>query len=258
MNDLKSKLVQLGFTQKEASVYFTALQLEVARANDIANLSGVNRATTYSVLKSLVSKGLITQIKQSGETRYAAESPNVIHSLLALQEQELTLRKQIASPIVNRLQVFFQRNQKKPRIRYVESAQGLSVMQKEYEQLDEDILQIVGYDTFVALYGDEVNENHQSELANQKRRTRSIFVTDQELSFPKSLNIEYATISPELAPVKGEMTVCGDRLALFSYSDGLVAIDIKSTVIAEMVRSTLELAWKEAKKWGRENKNTAD
>lgn len=248
MDDLLTKLVQLGFTQKEASVYLTALQLEVACANDIAHLSGVNRATTYSVLKSLLQKGLVTELKREGELRYAAESPDVIHSLLALQEQELALRRQIASPIVTRLHVFFQKNQKKPRIRYIQSVQGLRMMQKEFEQLNEDILQMVGYDTFLTLHGDNSGELHQQTLTKQGRRIRAILITDKQVVFPEHLNIEYVTLSPSLFSVQGEMAVCGDRLALFSYADGLVAIDIVSKVIADTVRATLELAWQEAKR----------
>ncbi|MBU1126065.1 MAG: helix-turn-helix domain-containing protein [Patescibacteria group bacterium] len=251
MKAFLSKLIQLGFTSNEAAVYIAALQLETASAQSIAELAQVNRATTYSVLKSLMKKGLITEFRQAHELRYAAESPEVIHALLALEERELTARKEIALPIVNRLQVFFQKNEKKPRIRYVESEQGLRVLQQEFESLDDDLLQIVGLDTFRTLYGDLNGGEHLNKLSEQGRRIRSIMVTDSPISYPSSLNVECVTISPDLVSVKGEMTVCGDRVALFSYSDGLVAIDIISITIADMVRSTLELAWNEAKRLGK-------
>ena len=33
--------------------------------------------------------------------------------------------------------------------------------------------------------------------------------------------------------VQGEMTVCADRLVLFSYASALIAVEIKSQAIAE-------------------------
>lgn len=248
MDDLIARLTQIGFSPKEAAVYFAALQLEVGSAPEIALLAHVNRATTYSVLRMLQKKGLVTEITSNGEHKFAAESPEIIHSLLAIEEQELHRRKQIAAPIVNRLHVFFRQKGTKPKIRYVESLEGLRIMQQEYESIGEDMIQIVGLDTFETLYGNSANEDHQGNLQEQGRKLRSILVTDQDVSFPPGFPIQFVTISPSLVSIKGEMTVCGDRVALFSYADGLVAIDITSATIANMVRSTLELAWKEAER----------
>ncbi len=248
MDDIRLKLVRLGFTQNEAAVYLALLQLDSALVQDIARLAQVKRVTTYSVLKSLVKKGLVSEFKKADELRYAAESPMIIQALLAVEERELTVRQELAAPLVERLQVFFQKNSKKPKIRYVDSLEGLRVMQKEFEQIGEDIFQIVGLDTFDKLHGRDVNREHLSHLEEKGRKIRAILVTDRVVASPKETNIEFLTISPSLVPIKGEMTVCGDRTALFSYSDSLVAIDIHSVTIAEMVRNMLELAWKEVER----------
>ena len=151
--------------------------------------------------------------------------------------------KSKASYLEHRLKAFHNSKAEKPKIRYFEGIDGLRKMQKEYEMLDGDIIQIVGYDTFLMLHDPLVTIGHQTEILKKKKRVKSILITDKKVSIPES-NVEFRTISPSIFDVQGEMAVCGDRLALFSYTSGIIAIEIRSKAIADTARATLELAWR--------------
>ncbi|MEK7458957.1 MAG: hypothetical protein AAB663_00970, partial [Patescibacteria group bacterium] len=55
-------------------------------------------------------------------------------------------------------------------------------------------------------------------------------------------------VSPSVLHVEGEVTVWHDRVVLFSYTNGIIAIEISSKTIADTVRGILELAWFAAEK----------
>ncbi|MDP2631669.1 MAG: helix-turn-helix domain-containing protein [Candidatus Uhrbacteria bacterium] len=250
MDDLIRDLQSLGFNKKEAAIYIAVLELGSAGAVEISKRSLIHRATVYTVLDSLAQKGLVSVFTQGGDRRYLAEAPERILTLLDMQLQELDVRRRLANNMLLRLKVFHNLAARKPKIRYIEKLDGMRAMQKEYEQMDDDIIQIVGYDTFLQLHDPGISHIHQKQLSVRKRKIRSILVTDRSVNFSDDLDIEYVTISPSLLDVHGEMSVCGDKLVLFSYSGGIIAIEIHSKAIADTARATLELAWREAKKWG--------
>lgn len=247
MRDIISEMIQLGFSQKEAQGYLSCLELGVACPQKIGDKSGMNRATTYAVLKSLVKKGLVTPIIIEGKQSYRAESPSSILTLLELQQRELEKRRQRAHQTVERLQVFHNTDGSKPKIRYFERVTGLRTMQTEYEMLDQDIIQIVGLDTLKQLYDPSREPDHAQELQRKHRHVKTIIATSEPVLHLDGLdNVEYVVVDPEMIAIKGEMTVCGDRLVLFSYASSIIAVEIQSKEIAQTARVTLELAWNEA------------
>ena len=120
-------------------------------------------------------------------------------------------------------------------------------MQAEYEMLDEDIIQIVGLDTLRQLYDPANDQEHARELKRKDRKVKTIIATSQDVSHLDELdNFEYVVVDPEVLNIKGEMTVCGDRVVMFSYSSTIIAVEVQSKEIAQTARVTLELAWNEA------------
>jgi sugar-specific transcriptional regulator TrmB len=67
-------LKSLGLTKYEALVYIALLKLVSATASEIHEISGVPRASVYTVIDQLVVKGLVS-VSQSAPKRFAAFSP---------------------------------------------------------------------------------------------------------------------------------------------------------------------------------------
>jgi len=67
-------LKSLGLTKYEARVYIALLKIVGATASEIHEISGVPRASVYTVIDQLLDKGLVS-VSQSAPKRFAAISP---------------------------------------------------------------------------------------------------------------------------------------------------------------------------------------
>jgi HTH-type transcriptional regulator, sugar sensing transcriptional regulator len=67
-------LKSLSLTKYEALVYIALLKLESATASEIHEISGVPRASVYTVIDQLLDKGLVS-VSQSAPKRFASFSP---------------------------------------------------------------------------------------------------------------------------------------------------------------------------------------
>ncbi|MFA4815531.1 MAG: helix-turn-helix domain-containing protein [Candidatus Gracilibacteria bacterium] len=75
--ELLGKLRDIGFSEKEAKIYLTVLELKEALPGSIARRSGVKRSTAYLLLDQLAKRGLLTSIKKNGHLFYQAKNPQV-------------------------------------------------------------------------------------------------------------------------------------------------------------------------------------
>jgi len=90
-NPLPSLLLSLGFTQKEADVYLAIQKHGRIAPTDLAEITGINRTTVYSVAKELLAKGVIVEDLGSSTRELLATAPEELERLL---ERELSVVKQ--------------------------------------------------------------------------------------------------------------------------------------------------------------------
>ncbi len=88
------ELRKLGLKEKEVNVYLAALELGFSSVQNIAKKAAISRPTVYEVIKELIRKGLMKEIKRQGLTQgertfFAAESPDNLLGLLRVQKREV-------------------------------------------------------------------------------------------------------------------------------------------------------------------------
>jgi len=194
----------------------------------------------------LMEKGIVLKTgDDQDEQVYIAESPDRLLFIIRRRMQEVEGQRRTVNDMIQHLRALHKTASARPHVRYIETVEGLRLIQQEFEEMGEDVLQIVGYDTYVQLHGADIADEHREVLKNKKKKIRSILVTDSKVSLPP--NIEFVALSPSMMPVTGEVSVCGNRVIMFSYISGLVAVEITSKSIADTMRATLELAWQRAK-----------
>lgn len=238
---LVQELVKAGLSEKESAIYVAALQLGRVNANTIAKRSGVARATTYSVLRDLEQKGLVTVSARGNERMYQAEHPQQIEHLLNLQKADIETSIQGLKYIKPRLLALHNPDRKKIRIRYFEGLDGMKRLRKELALYNGEMIQMVGYDAFMLLQDPEETKAYRTQQKEESSRSRSILITDKHIEIP---GIEIICVPEGVIPVEGEMTVMDDRLVLFSYANDIMAVEITSQAMAETARATLEFAWR--------------
>ena len=87
--DLKKSLEFIGFSEKEVLVYLALLFLGKGIVTEISRKAGVNRPTTYHILSSLSSKGLVKISGKEPKQEYVAESPDQIEKLLQNKKKKM-------------------------------------------------------------------------------------------------------------------------------------------------------------------------
>lgn len=79
---LHKMLLTLGLTDKESSVYLSALALGPSPVQRLASHAAVKRTTVYSVLESLKAKGMIVEQVSGFKVRYVASPPAALRAVM--------------------------------------------------------------------------------------------------------------------------------------------------------------------------------
>ena len=245
-DDLQRELENLGFTERQACVYVTLLRFGKSGAQQLSLASGLPRASCYDTLQQLVVQGLVKSINDTGQQVFVTEPPDRINIMLALQLEEVQARRRRAEAFLPRLSALTGDGTASPRFRIVNDTAELRAMHEEYANLGHPIIQLVGYDAFLELNRESTVQQNMERLQEKHSMGRAILVTDLPVEPPLGSRFEVRRISPAMLEAKGEMTVCGDHVMLFSYVQNIVAIEIVSPAIASTCQATLELAWQRA------------
>ena len=109
MDILNLELRKLGLKEKEVAVWLTALETGFDSAQNIARKAGVSRPTAYEIIKSLIKRGLMKEIKRKGIIRgeknyFTAESPDALLRVLRVQKKEIEEKEREFIRIISALQ----------------------------------------------------------------------------------------------------------------------------------------------------------
>ncbi|MEK7105308.1 MAG: helix-turn-helix domain-containing protein [Patescibacteria group bacterium] len=255
MDSLSRELMHLGLSEKEAAVYVAALQLGPVPVQDIAKQSKVNRATTYVMIESLEKRGLISSTIKDKKRIFIAEAPDRLLSLIRLQKKELEEQENEMAHLLPKLNALFNRSGEKPEVRYLEGVEGLEMLRREFEKLNGETIQIVGYDAFTKAMDHEPTIEHRETLRKKRSLIRAIHVTERSRAdlatqFEDLGDVlDFRVVHPKDFPfkVQGEITVREDVIDLFTYTASPLAIEVRSAILADTLRGLFELAWKGAK-----------
>ncbi len=102
---IQQLLKQLGFSEKEISVYVAILQKGKIAPVEVAEITGINRTTVYSIAKELIKRGVISEDLGSS-TRYLTALPlQDLNLLLQKEEKELEQKKTAVDKAIKELRV---------------------------------------------------------------------------------------------------------------------------------------------------------
>lgn len=240
---IEKTLERLGFSENEVRIYIAALESGLASAQDIAKKAALKRTTAYSVLEYLVNKGVVGKSLIRGKTRFLAEPPEKLLSIVN------DLRSSIEKALPE-LDALYNKNQAKPKITFYE---GDKAVQMVYDDtLREKSGEIIELNTDEYFRFDQHKVDPQYidkrvKLGIKARRiagegsgwhTRHKRYDKAELS--ETIIIPRDHFWPSI-----EVNIYGNKIAFLNYAEQMSVI-IESKAIADAMRQTYELAWKGA------------
>lgn len=153
MQDLIDLLTETGLPIKEAKTYLICLKLGTSPASTIARYSELNRCTAYSILESLIKKGLIYQVEKDTIKYFTAVDPR--HFIKRIEEKQRDL--------------FYCRNEILARISEFEAI-------KNPNSIMPSIKSYTGKTCINKLYNESLNEPFLLINGLQERRNNQFFI----------------------------------------------------------------------------------
>lgn len=115
---------KIGLSDKDAKVYLKLIEHGPISVRVLAQLSGLNRGTTYDILKNLQKKGLVSYFHHDTKQNFVAEDPVRFNKLIKDREEELDEVKKRIDDIIPELKSL-QAKGDKPVTKYYEGKEGI-------------------------------------------------------------------------------------------------------------------------------------
>lgn len=257
---LHQKLCQIGFTDNEASVYLGLFKLGPQAVSIIAKKNRLNRTTAYSVIRSLLKKGIVSSYVRNGVSYFTANDPNSLIGYLDMQSKTFDYyRSDILSslPQIRGLcgKYFF----KKPVVSYFDGVEG--VKRVMYDALaTKDLVRAyvpmqVWFDCGMKNF---LLEYKKLRVDGNKVPLKAIVPDLKEVHafFDENYNIDdgmtellYVSASLYGDLFKSDLSVFDDKVSIVHLDKGdEYGVLIQSAEVSQMYRTIFDITWNFFKK----------
>lgn len=145
MEDIRTTLLQLGLSEKEATVYQALLMTGPSSATTLSQRVSMPRSTTQFTCQQLVDKGIASVARKQGTLYYAPEPPEKFLALLEHERWKIDQREEYARSVMEELRHLAHPAASQPKIRFYEGKEGLSQCWDELLQGARTGDEIIGY-----------------------------------------------------------------------------------------------------------------
>lgn len=157
--ELITKLMDLGFTKYEATIYYTLLKHGTLTSTELVKLSKIPQARLYDIIERLVAKGLI-KVSKTRPTKYSIIDPKI--SLKSLVEKEYIMKSSMVEEFLKSIgEVEFKREEGE-NIWIVKGWQGVYAVIRELIEKTRDEILIATYSHVVEKIVDNIRKLSES------------------------------------------------------------------------------------------------
>lgn len=253
---LIKSLQKAGFTDKEALVYVTLLELGGAYPSRIAEYSGLKRATTYNVLTTLSVRGLINEIEKRNKIFYQIDKPSKIINYSSGRVEQAKAGLEKAEKLLPDLESMFSLLGDKPKVLFFEGADTAAT-------ICQDIVSGQGKTELLAFSnaGKFKNEMTPAQLddfvkAKERLNIKTRGILPDTLENRAYSQVVFEGIKKEIWPVtrflakekfpyEAEIMVYGiNKMAVTKLGgQNMIGVIIEDKMIHDMMKMIFELAW---------------
>jgi HTH-type transcriptional regulator, sugar sensing transcriptional regulator len=247
-------LQSAGLSDKEASVYLALLQLSGAGAQTISTQAKVKRGTVYTILESLMKKGLVSSAEKAGKQLFFAEDPSKIEDLLAERRVELERTEASVRDTMGELRRLHYSGGTRPVVRYFEGEEGLKELLKEIRTSQNDqSVSFTDLDCLLRRFPGVYSGTTSPRI--QKKRWASVLYTSTHgpvsgvRDAKKYREAQWVAFKKEL-DFDGDITIYENKVSITSFREPPVSILIEHEDITRLIRALFTLAWEGAEERG--------
>lgn len=255
--DLVKRLEKAGFSNKEALIYVSVLELGGAFPSRIAEYASLNRSTTYKILVALSVRGIINEIEKRKKIYYQINKPEKV---LRFTQNKLRQTEDAIEEIKNilpDLENIFSIGQNRPQITYLN---GLEEILQTYDDMINqnrpyEMMAFSNANQILDIFPIDFTKKFVRGKEKKKVKTRAIIPDTErgrkysEIVFEGVDKIYWPKIrftKRNVFPNASEITIYGEKkVSIVNFTkDKMSGVIIEDEVIHNMMCAIFELAWK--------------
>lgn len=234
---MQNVLIKIGLSKHEIKIYLALLRLGTDTASKIASETGIDRATTYRFLTSLINRGLTNYAIVNNVKYFTASDPNKI--LLDLKEMQEKFKK-----VLPKLIAISQIPKEDTKVEVYKGKEGLKAVIQNIVKERKDY-------TFVG----EV-EKFFEEMPHyifhwlktvEKEKIKGRLICKENAEFKVVKTETYRLISEKFISKISTWTY-GNKTAFFIWSKPFFAVVIDNKDVTESTLNVFEYLWRLSKR----------
>lgn len=203
---MEKQLIEIGLSLFESKVYLGLLQRKMTTAGALAKHLNLKRSTVYTILDSLIEKGLVSMTQIEAVKHYQAESPDRIREFLEQKKEQITKQESLFQELYADLSTLHQKQILAPKITIYEGQNGVqNLLQRNLDDHPSEVLVFgeyleeedhiphytqrrikMGIPTRVIIPDGEYSREVQSEDKVSNRKT---YIVTNKYRFPASIHV---------------------------------------------------------------------
>lgn len=242
-------LQTLGYKPQETKIYLACLQSGISPVSTIAIKAGIQRTEAYLILEKLHEAGIVSFVEQNGVKHYSTIS------LEKFKKIQLEKVKKFEA-FIPELKVL-EKVSGRPKVQFFEGREGIKLA------LDDTLNQprgseILAYFTGEGYYQDDPDfaKRYVERRVKKGIKVRMIGAdtpATREWTQHDKVQLRTTTrlVPAAKFPFTNEYDIYGNKVAIISLQDELLAVIIESESIVKTQRAIFELAWEAAGKYSK-------
>ncbi len=250
MDKIRESLKNLGFSDKEITIYLALLSLGPAPIRKIGEKADINRGTVHEALKKIQKEGLVAYYHKEKHQYFVAEDPVALNNLLRKKKNDLEKVSEELIETVPQLRSLYSSSEDRPVVKYYEGPKGVrailndvlisceALVKKEYVTYSSSTIR-------PKLYEKEVFPDYTEERIKRKIHVQTISIGEggKEAGLDERRWLTKETSAPTYT------LIYADKVAFVSVDrkNNLHGVIIEDKHIFETQRLIFDFLWPQLK-----------
>jgi sugar-specific transcriptional regulator TrmB len=253
--DITQSLQKLGLTSNETAVYLFLLSNGPNSGTDIYTTLGLDKASCYRAINSLLKLGLINTSGATKNQQFFIEDVYHLHDLINTKEKELASIRNDFSELINSIEANSEQLYKSQNIEIFQGKDGYLLWNERRLKGNHKLIKELGtrkflnkiisdkeYNSYMRGYlKKRVSKNiHMQSLGDISEEHDDIDITDPKLlkearTFPKDLGMD------------AFLSIFGDHFGYYSFkADKFMGVIVFDPMMSKLLSAMFDVLWQQA------------
>lgn len=233
---MKETLKLLGLTEREAEAYLELYNFKETTATQLAKITKEHRTNIYDSLNGLIKKGLIVYSIKNNVRYYKVSNPEKLVEYVKEKEKQ-------AEDILPKLQGKLKAQSEKPIVEIYEGKEGFKTILGKILRVGKTIYGIGASEEWEKRFPIKLSQ-YMKEREEKKINAKLIYVKGSKPIYHKLNQIKFL---PTKFHQPSTIAIFGDYVAVFMWTEPLVATLTKSKELSNSFEEYFNQLWKIAK-----------